>query len=504
MKMASQQDHAQTGDGSGKGLVLPGLIVGLLTGLAIYGVVEFWIDDVDDKPLPITVLFFIATAAASYLLLAERRQFAKAAVAALAIAALLALPDFYMASIAGNEDANLSSFPPMFWFVTSRSLVFFLMLTLVKASLDDGAPTHYSQVFFHGLTLPLIAGGAKIFAVLALLLLFAWARLLKELDVNFFNELFQEPWFLMPFLGAIGGASIAMMRGQQAVLGALRFVLLLLARILMLITALFTITLLIVLATKGIDVVFERAYPGAWMIGLALLGMLIFNGVYQNGEGGPPPFWLRLPTLITLIGFPVYAGLAFYALSLRIGDYGLTPPRIAGLVVTGLTAAYSVVCLAGLLTELNWRGRKWMPLVGSLNTLMAVGWIIALTALATPIVNPWAISAQSQFDRIASQRVSAEEFDFGYLRFELGQHGEKMLDRMLSLSDHPEATAIRAGIDRARSANSYWEYKNPDAYLPTVIPEPDENGPMSLELNPEGADAVEDSDAPETAPPDNE
>ena len=274
-----------------------------------------------------------------------------------------------------------------------------------------------------------------------------------------------------------------MMRGQQAVLGALRFVILLLARILMLITALFTITLLIVLATKGIDVVFERPYPSAWMIGLALLGMLIFNGVYQNGEGGAPPAWLRLPTLVTLIGFPVYALLAFYALSLRIGDYGLTPPRIGGLVVTGLTAAYSVVCLAGLLTELNWRGRKWMPLVGPLNVLMALGWIVALTALATPMVNPWAISAKSQFDRVANEQVAVGEFDFGYLRFELGQHGDKALDDLLDLTDHPEAEAIRAGVERARVVESYWEYKNPDAFGP-VTAEPDE-GPMGLELNPE-------------------
>lgn len=500
--MARQQDSAQVGDGSGKGLVLPGLIVGLLTGFAIYGVVEFWIDDMDDKPLAITVLGFIATLSAAYLLLAERREFAKAAVGAFLIAAFLALPDFWMASVAGNEDANLSSFPPVFWFLVSRGIVAFLLLTLVKASQDDGVPPQYSRVFFHGMTLPLIAAGAKLFAVLALLLLFAWARLLKELDVNFFNELFQEPWFLMPFLGAIGGASIAMMRGQQAVLGALRFVILLLARILMLITALFTITLLIVLATKGIDVVFERSYPSAWMIGLALLGMLIFNGVYQNGEGGSPPAWLRLPTLITLIGFPVYALLAFYALSLRIGDYGLTPPRIGGLVVTGLIAAYSIVCLAGILTELNWRGRKWMPLVGPLNILMALGWIVALTALATPVVNPWAVSAQSQFDRVANQQVAAEEFDFGYLRFELGRHGDKALDDLLDLTSHPEAVAIRAGVERARSVESYWEYKNPDAFGPVTV-EPDD-GPMGLELNPENDGAADAEPVPVEEPNENE
>ena len=78
------------------------------------------------------------------------------------------------------------------------------------------------------------------FAGLALILLFAWAALLKQMDVRFFSELFDEPWFILPFLGAIGGLSISMIRGQRAVLGALRFVLLLFSRLAMPIMALFS------------------------------------------------------------------------------------------------------------------------------------------------------------------------------------------------------------------------------------------------------------------------
>lgn len=486
----------------GKGLALPGLIVGLLTGAAVYGIVEYWIDDNDAQALPITVLFFVVTAAAAYLLLAETNRLLKAAVAAILLAAVLIIPDYFMAGSAGDETRNLSAFPPIFWFGVSRGLAAYLLVTLVKASLEAGAPPPYRDVFFHGITLPLIAAGAKLFAALALVLLFAWAALLKTMDVAFFNKLFQEPWFIFPFLGAIGGLSIAMMRGQQSVLGALRFILLLFCRIAMPITAGFTITILIVLAVKGTDVVFDLPYPSMWMIGLAFAGMLIFNGVYQNGEGGPPPAWLRLSTLIALIGFPVYAGLAFYAFTLRIDDYGLTPVRIAGLAFNGLAAAYSIVCLAGLLTELNWRGQKWMPLVAPLNTLMTMVWIVVLIALATPIFNPWALSARSQYARIAEERVAAEEFDFGYLRFELGAHGEKALDDMLALNDHPEAAAIREGVDRARAANNYWEYSNPDVFSSFDTPVEDEEGPMTLELNPEGADTGPDD--PDATPPDNE
>lgn len=446
---------------TGKGLALPGLLVGLAAGFAAYGIIEFWIDGRDDNVIAVTALFFTITAAAAYLLLAEKTVFLKAVFGAALIAVTLALPDYFMATAAGNETDNLAEFPTLFWFLVSRGLAAYLMVTLIKASISSSAPPSYDQVFFHGLTMPLIAGGAKLFALLAVVLLFAWARLLKEFDVNFFNKLFQEPWFLLPFTGAIGGLSISLMRGLQSVLGALRYVLLLLCRILIVITALFTVTLLLVIAFKGVAVVFDRPYPSAWMMALALIGMLIFNGVYQNGEGGPPPFWLRLPALITLIGFPVYTLIAFYAFWLRVGEYGLTPPRIAGLAVNGLIAAYSVVCIAGLITELNWRAKRWMPFVSPLNTMMALLWVVVLTALATPLVNPWAISAKSQYARIAGERVAIEEFDFGYMRFKLGTYGDEALEKMLSLDEHPEIDAIRDGVKRARSAKSYWEYKNP-------------------------------------------
>ena len=470
-------DQAFSPETSGKGLALPGLVIGLLTGLAVYAIVEYWIDGRDDNPLALSVLFFMVTASAAYLLLAESGRFLRPLIGALTIAAILFGPDYFIFSVVGGDETHLTPFPAVFWMAT-RGLAAYLLVTLVKAAHESGAPPAYSPVFFHGVTIPLIAGGAKLFAALALILLFAWARLLKELDVTFFNKLFQEPWFILPFLGGIGGLSIALMRGLQSLLGALRFVLLLLARILMIITALFTLTLLIVFAVNGVGLVFDRPYPSAWMMGLALLGMLIFNGVYQNGEGGPPPLWLRLPTLITLIGFPVYAGLAFYAFYLRIDAYGLTPPRIAGIAINGLIAAYSIVCLAGLLTEVNWRGKKWMPLVGPLNTAMAGLWIAVLILLASPFINPWAMSAKSQYALLAKERIAADDFDFGYLRFSLGKDGERMLDKLLTLQSHPQAMEIRNGVERARSADSYWTYKNP------INPA----GPEILPFNPEGAE----------------
>ncbi len=203
---------ATTNNAPGRGFSLQGLLVGLFAGLAAYGVIEYWIDGADDSPLALGALFFIVTAAAAYLLLAEAGNHLKAGGAGLVIAAILFLPDFYIASAAAQYPASLTEFPIFFWFAC-RSFVAYVMAALAKAMLESGAPPRYAPVFFHGLTMPLIAGGAAIFSGLAMILLFAWARLLKELDVGYFNKLFQEPWFILPFLGAIGGLSIALMRG---------------------------------------------------------------------------------------------------------------------------------------------------------------------------------------------------------------------------------------------------------------------------------------------------
>jgi hypothetical protein len=479
---------------SGRGLGLLSLLVGLATGGAAYWILERWIDASTPTPLSVTTLQSIIAFPVAWLLLSERRDFLRPLIPSALIAAVLAGPTWFMSSAQNGGATELESFPVLFWFLVGAPLSFYLMLALAKAGLETGIAPKYSSLFFHGLTLPLVAGGAKLFAGLSLVLLFAWAALLKQMDVRFFAELFDELWFILPFLGAIGGLSIAMIRGQQAVLGALRYLLLLFSRIATPIMALFSLTFLVVLALKGPGAILASDFffgrPGAVILFIALFGMLIFNGVYQNGEGGAPPLWLRLSTLVAIATFPIYTGLAFQALQLRVGEYGLTPPRIIGFAATGLAFAYGLMLIAGLLTEVNWKSRRWMPAVAPLNTAMAVLWVVVLLAISSPFFNTWSMSAQSQERLLLSGAVDARMFDFGYLRFRLGEPGEAALRRLEAADNHPQAAEIRNGVARARQALSYWEYQHPEiSAAPSdedveVAPPP---GPMDLELNPDGA-----------------
>ncbi|MBT8473013.1 MAG: hypothetical protein KJN99_10455, partial [Marinicaulis sp.] len=112
-----------------------------------------------------------------------------------------------------------------------------------------------------------------------------------------------------------------------------------------------------------------------------------------------------------------------------------------------------------------------------LNTLMALAWIVVLFMLATPIFNPWAMSARSQYNLLADRKVTATDFDYGYLRFELGKYGDKALDDILALTDHPQASDIAEGVRWAREANSKWEYSRGEN-RPEMLPTPADNPPV--------------------------
>lgn len=444
------------GDGKhGAGFVLTGLAVGLAAGFAGFAILEHWAERADDPSAPVTTLFFLATAATGFLLLAERGASLRAIPAAFAVAALLSAPTWFMLKASADAGA-LGQFPVLFWAGVGAPLAFFLTTTLTKAAQTDGLPPPYSAVFFHGLTLPLILAGSAIFAGLALLLLFTWSGLLRSMDVDFFHRLFQEPWFLLPFLGGIGGLSIALIRGLDATLGGLRYLLLLACRILMPITAVLSLTLIAVLAAKGAGAVYALPYPSHVMLALAFAGMLIINGVYQNGEAAAPALWLRLSTLISLAAFPVYAGLALSAVWIRADSYGLTPPRVFGIATAGLAALYALVCVAALLSEFNWRARRWLAPIAPLNLVMALAWIVTVIGLATPLADPWVMSAKSQERLLLSGRIPVDRFDFSYLANELGPAGRKALDRLAATDPgHPQGRAIADAARQARDNHVY-------------------------------------------------
>lgn len=498
---------------SPRSFALFGVVLGLATGLLAYAVTHYLIDGAWRGVAGQTALVFIGATAASLLMLAERDRWFRGAALAPAIGAVIAAPTWFMLN-ASIDVNNLAAFPPMFWFLVGAPLSGLLLNALGRAALaprDD----RYTALFAAGVALPMISVGALLLATLAVVLLYASSAVMRSANVDIFHVVFQQDWFMLPFLGVVGGAALGLMRSLDRVLGALRYSVLLFARFAMPVAAALAVVFLVAIIINGPAGLFSPVFAGPALLGVAIAGMLVFNGVYQNGRAGAPPLWLRASTIVALLALPAYAALAVSLFWTRIAELGMTPTRFIGLITSGLVALYGIVCLVGVASEIRWAAARWMGVVAPLNMGMAALWAATLAALATPILNPWAISAANLEQRLISGEANAGAFDFGYMRFSLGAPGRAALERLSSVADHPQATAIRAGAAAALAAPTYWVYRNgepatvreapvnegsnsnPAEAAPTNAvggpsPAPPARGVDSLEFNPKNAAPVED------------
>ena len=95
--------------------------------------------------------------------------------------------------------------------------------------------------------------------------------------------------------------------------------------------------------------------------------------------------------------------------------------------------------------------------MGIVNISISFLLILLLVLLNTPLLNPVSIAAESQVQRLLSNKVSYENFDYHYLANGLGKIGESKLAQLAELKDdqHPHAKNIRDISKEKRS-----EYQN--------------------------------------------
>ena len=477
---------------------LAATLLGFLAGVVFYGTMQFWVAQSPRPVLAVTLLYALVITAFSFFFITERGRILRSAACAAGIALILAPSSFYMAQAATAPMQRLAEFPIYFWFVIGAPLCAYLLASLasgfVLTDRSDTSEHRYGPVFVYGLTQPLVAICAALFTAVGVVLLIAGAFVLENFGVADAPAALQKPWILAPTLGALIGFSIVFMRNRSGLLGGLRFLLLLLSRFAAPVFAVSGIVLLIAILGSGLRLVLDPTLGPAGLTVFCFVSMLAINGVYQNGEAASPAAWLRLSVIACAVTLPLLSTIAAYALSHDIGQTGLTPERVILCAFTGLTFLYSLALGLSLISELNWRGRRWLPLLAPLNMSMAAAWVAALLVLASPLADPWALSAQNQKQQLI-QSDQAADFDLGYLKFNLGRHGEKALQDLALITDHPQADAIRENATQALNAATQWDYENaPIATEPNSLPtNVNDNGPMTLPLNPVDNPVLEES-----------
>lgn len=311
-------------------------------------------------------------------------------------------------------------------------------------------PALFERAWQNGLTLAL----AALFTGLTWLLLWLWAALFQLLDVTFFRDLFRQDAFIALATGSLAGFGVLIGRTQHRAIQITRQVLFAICRGLLPLLSFIAVLFVLSLPLTGLEPLWKTRSAASLLLVLSLLLVSFTNAVYQQGDDTPPyPVLLRRLVEASLLALPVYAGLALYALGLRVAQYGWTVERFWAVLIALAVAGYAVGYALAVLR----RQGRWLQMLEPVNRGLC--WAVLALALLgnSPLLDPVRLTLSSQLARLRADPAAITPSDVNVLRFDLGRRGVQALR---ALQDDP---AIRADanapqqIADALARTSRWD-----------------------------------------------
>lgn len=382
----------------------------------------------------------------------RRGDEARVAAFGIGLGVILGLILFYIRSLLGD----LSDDTPALALVASSLVVSYVALAFFQAWQEEGASLSYQALFVHAWSNVLVLGVAAGFTLAAFLVLFLWGAMFKLVGVSVFKDMFEAKLFAFPFYGAVFGLSVALTREYERIILALRTLAVTLCRLLAPVLAVASLLFLLVLPFTGLQPLWATGSATPILLCVIIASVLFVNAVVRYGQEDTGfPAVARYPVMAQLAVLPVFAVLAFYSTWLRVAQYGLTPEREYALVIVvvmGLHAfAYAAAVILG-------RAGWWRGII-RVNPVLAVVTVFAALAVHLPGVTPYHLSARDQYARLADGTVKAEDFDFGLLKYRLGQPGQAALARIEADQALPDRAAVTAELARLEETTTYYEWQ---------------------------------------------
>ncbi|HEX9628304.1 MAG TPA: DUF4153 domain-containing protein [Acidiferrobacterales bacterium] len=373
--------------------------------------------------------------------------------AGLGLAAVLVFTGAHV-GYAVEPAATISSSPVVVPYVLTTFIGWFVLLPFVQTWLKTGRlRPPYPELFEFAWNNTITLIIAEVFTGIFWALLALWAALFKVIGVTLFDALFYDKYFSYPVTATVFAFALYLGRSNLSAVVTVRRIILAIFKGLLPLLAVLIVLFLAVLPFMGLKPLWDTGSATALMLTLQIFLVIFLNAVYQDGRGEAPyPVWLRLAVRVAVIVLPVYTLLCLYALHLRIGQHGWSTDRFWAVllaVVVGLYAfGYAVAALR--------RSTVWMAGMAPVNVAIAAVTVALAVLVNSPLLDARRISVASQIDRLLAGKLTAEKFDYDYLRFELGRAGNAALEGLKALTDHPQAAEIRTAATRVLSRTNRW------------------------------------------------
>lgn len=330
-------------------------------------------------------------------------------------------------------------------------------------------PAYFDAAWMAGVQLALSIAFAGAFW----LLLFLGAALFNIIGLSFLGDLIEKPWFSFPLTGLAFATAVHLTDVRDGLIRGVRTVALMLLSWLLLVLTVLVGGFLAALPFTGLQGLWETGSATALILSAAGALIILINAAYQDGRSDNlPPVVLRTAVRVASVLLTPLVIIAFWGLSLRIGQHGLTPDRIIAAACAVVGAAYAIGYGLGALVPFVRKGSPWMKALEMTNIVTAVLEVAVILALFSPLADPARLSVADQMNRLEAGKVAADRFDYGFLKFESGKVGQAALARLIR-SDDP---VIAAKAKEADAAEGLYELRQeqtpePDMVIASVVGE---------------------------------
>ena len=327
-------------------------------------------------------------------------------------------------------------------------------------------PAYFDTAWKAGVQLALSVGFTGAFW----LLLWLGAALFQIIGIRLLNDLLGEAWFSIPILCLAFALAVHLTDVRDGLIRGVRTVVLMLLSWLLLVLTVLVAGFLLALPFTGLEGLWKTGSATALVLSAAGIIVILINAAYQDGlPDNLPPALLRIAVRVAAVLLTPLILIAVWGLSLRIGQYGLTPDRIIACACAVVGAVYAVGYGLGALLPFARRGSAWMKALEPTNITAAALSVLIILILFSPLADPARLSVSDQIKRLGDGRVAADRFDYAFLKQGGGKVGETALDALTLSSDSEIARRAR----EAKAADRH-DVNRPETSRPVIETVPGE------------------------------
>lgn len=306
----------------------------------------------------------------------------------------------------------------LFSYVLTMAIATFKAL-MYSQQIAAGERINYSSLFLWSWRNFLTLSLSLLFAGSFWLILILWGQLFKAINIHFFKELFEEPWFYYPAIALANGFGIIIFRKLTHIIDTITRLQQALMKFLLILLIFISILFLCALPFTGLEPLWKGG-GSALILWMQALMLFFVNAVYQDDpEQRPYTLWLHRFVYVGIALLPIYSMISFYGLSLRVEQYGWTLDRCWAYLIWFLLALFPLGYWWGIAKKRDY----WVQQLSRVNITAGLVILGMMMLINSPLLDFRKIVVNDQLQRLANNKIKLDDFDISYFRRHLAKPG---------------------------------------------------------------------------------